>query len=193
MYNVFKRPMFKRGGTAQGLGIMSTVEPKPVPRIMASMGFPTFGLSQGVDPASVERFKQAEADRKARIGQSFDFRGPALTDPDYQSKIQQFGTYNKYLEDAEKQKQIAIDNQQAEEEAAQIGLQQEYARKAKEEADKIAREKEITAAKISKGFGDNNKTKEMTKEEEIDSEAKYLKNLLEDKNMTKGESSFNTG
>jgi hypothetical protein len=27
----------------------------------------------------------------------------------------------------------------------------------------------------------------MTKEEEIDSEAKYLKNLLEDKNMTKGE------
>jgi hypothetical protein len=35
MYNVFKRPMFKRGGTAQGSGIMSTVEPKPVPRIMA--------------------------------------------------------------------------------------------------------------------------------------------------------------
>jgi hypothetical protein len=33
----------------------------------------------------------------------------------------------------------------------------------------------------------------MTKEEEIDSEARYLKNLLEDKNMTRGESSFNTG
>jgi hypothetical protein len=32
----------------------------------------------------------------------------------------------------------------------------------------------------------------MTKEEEIDSEARYLKNLLEDKNMTKGEDSFNT-
>jgi hypothetical protein len=187
MYNVFKRPMFKRGGTAQGSGIMSTVEPKPVPRIMASMGFPTFGLSQGVDPASVERFKQAEAERKARIGQSFDFRGPALTDPDYQSKIQQFGTYNNYLKDVEKQKQIAIDAQQAEEEAAQIDLQQEYARKAKEEADRIAREKEIKAAKISKGFGDIDKTKEMTKEEEIDNEAKYLKNLLEDKNMTKGE------
>jgi hypothetical protein len=108
MYNVFKRPMFKRGGTAQGSGIMSTVEPKPVPRIMASMGFPTFGLSQGVDPASVERFKQAEADRKARIGQSFDFRGPALTDPDYQSKIQQFGTYNRYLDDARKKEQAEI-------------------------------------------------------------------------------------
>jgi hypothetical protein len=28
MYNIFKRPMFKRGGTAQGSGIMSTVEPR---------------------------------------------------------------------------------------------------------------------------------------------------------------------
>jgi hypothetical protein len=46
VYNVFKRPMFKRGGTAQGSGIMSTVEPKPVPRVMARMGFPTMGLSQ---------------------------------------------------------------------------------------------------------------------------------------------------
>jgi hypothetical protein len=46
MYNVFKRPMFKRGGTAQGSGIMSTVEPKQEPRIMARMGFPTMGLSQ---------------------------------------------------------------------------------------------------------------------------------------------------
>ena len=38
--------MFKRGGTAQGSGIMSTVEPKQEPRIMARMGFPTLGLSQ---------------------------------------------------------------------------------------------------------------------------------------------------
>jgi D-alanyl-D-alanine dipeptidase len=105
------------------------------------MGFPTFGLSQEVDPASLEHFKQAEAERKARIGQSFDFRGPALTDPDYGSKIQQFGTYNRYLEDAEKQRQMAISTQQAEEEAAQIGLQQEYARKAKEEADRDSKRK----------------------------------------------------
>jgi hypothetical protein len=187
VYNVFKRPMFKRGGTAQGSGIMSTVEPKPEPRIMASMGFPTFGLSQGVDPASVERFKQAEAERKARIGQSFDFRGPALTDPDYNSKVQQFGSYNKYLDDARKKEQAEISSLKNELTSITEQNTQEYARKAKEEADKIAREKEITAAKISKGFGDNNKTKEMTKEEEIDSEAKYLKNLLEDKNMTKGE------
>jgi hypothetical protein len=187
MYNVFKRPMFKRGGTAQGSGIMSTVEPKPVPRVHAALGFPTFGLSQEVDPASLERFKQAEAERKARIGQSFDFRGPALTDPDYGSKIQQFGTYNRYLDDARKKEQAEISSLKNELTSITEQNTQEYARKAKEEADKIAREKEINAAKISKGFGDTNKTKEMTKEEEIDSEAKYLKNLLEDKNMTKGE------
>jgi hypothetical protein len=53
VYNVFKRPMFKRGGTAQGSGIMSTVEPKPEPRIMARMGFPTLGLSQAqINPAT---------------------------------------------------------------------------------------------------------------------------------------------
>jgi hypothetical protein len=187
MYNVFKRPMFKRGSAAQGSGIMSYVEPRQEPRIMASMGFPTFGLSQGVDPASVERFKQAEAERKARIGQSFDFRGPALTDPDYNSKVQQFGSYNKYLDDARKKEQAEISSLKNELTSITEQNTQEYARKAKEEADKIAREKEITAAKISKGFGDTDKTKEMTKEEEIDSEAKYLKNLLEDKNMTKGE------
>lgn len=46
-YNVFKRPMFKRGGTpAQGAGIMSHVEPKPAPRIRAANGFPTFGITQ---------------------------------------------------------------------------------------------------------------------------------------------------
>jgi hypothetical protein len=28
MYNVFKRPMFKRGGSTQGTGIMSHVEPR---------------------------------------------------------------------------------------------------------------------------------------------------------------------
>jgi hypothetical protein len=187
MYNVFKRPMFKRGGTAQGSGIMSTVEPKPVPRVHAALGFPTFGLSQEVDPASLERFKQAEAERKARIGQSFDFRGPALTDPDYGSKIQQFGTYNRYLDDARKKEQAEISSLKNELTSITEQNTQEYARKAKEEADKIAREKEINAAKISKGFGDTNKTKEMTKEEEIDSEARYLKNLLEDKNMTRGE------
>src|SRR5210317_1501133 len=41
-YNVFKRPMFKRGGSTTGTGIMSHVEP----RVNAAMGFPNFGISQ---------------------------------------------------------------------------------------------------------------------------------------------------
>jgi hypothetical protein len=32
-YNVFKRPMFKRGGSTTGTGIMSHVEPKEVGRV----------------------------------------------------------------------------------------------------------------------------------------------------------------
>ena len=62
-YNVFKRPMFKRGGTpAQGTGIMSHVEARPVARVQAAMGFPTFGLSrsQEIDQGSLDRFRQAE-------------------------------------------------------------------------------------------------------------------------------------
>ena len=48
MYNrVLKRPMFRKGGsTAQGSGILSYVEPRQEPRVMARMGFPTMGLSQ---------------------------------------------------------------------------------------------------------------------------------------------------
>ena len=46
MYNVFKRPMFKRGGSTQGTGIMSHVERRPnysmggvTPRVNARFGF----------------------------------------------------------------------------------------------------------------------------------------------------------
>jgi hypothetical protein len=188
VYNVFKRPMFKRGGTAQGSGIMSHVEARPVARVKAAVGFPTFGLSQEIDQASLDRFRQAEAERKARIGQPFDIRGPKLTDPNYGSRIQQFGTYNRYLDDAEKQRQMATSNQQEEEGIMQIAMQQEYARKAQEEADRLASEKAAGAKEILKKINEvPGKTEGMTKEEEINSEAKYLKTLLEDKDMTKGE------
>ena len=50
MYNVFKRPMFKRGGSTQGTGIMSHVERRPnysigggvTPRVNARFGFGNF-------------------------------------------------------------------------------------------------------------------------------------------------------
>jgi hypothetical protein len=48
MYNrVLKRPMFRKGGSAaQGSGIMSYVEPRQEPRVQAANGFPNFGVSQ---------------------------------------------------------------------------------------------------------------------------------------------------
>ena len=50
MYNVFKRPMFKRGGSPTGTGIMSHVERRPnysiggevTPRVNARFGFGNF-------------------------------------------------------------------------------------------------------------------------------------------------------
>jgi hypothetical protein len=120
MYNVFKRPMFKRGGTpAQGTGIMSHVE------------------------------------------------------------------YNKYLDDARKKEQAEISSLKNELTSITEQNTQEYARKAKEEADRLAREAEAERkVKIKEG---PSKTPGMTKEEEIKSEAGFLKNLLEDKDMNKGE------
>lgn len=46
-YNVFKRPMFKRGGSTNGTGIMSHVEPKRVERVKAKTGFPFGNYSVG--------------------------------------------------------------------------------------------------------------------------------------------------
>jgi hypothetical protein len=187
-YNVFKRPMFKRGGTpAQGTGIMSHVEARPVARVQAGMGFPTFGLSrsQEIDQGSLDRFRQAEVERKAKNQLDFDLRGPKLTDPDYNSKVQQFGSYNKYLDDARKKEQAEISSLKNELTSITEQNTQEYARKAKEEADRLAMEAEAERkVKMKEG---PSKTPGMTKEEEIKSEAGFLKNLLEDKDMNKGE------
>jgi hypothetical protein len=47
-YNVFKRPMFKRGGSTKGTGIMSHVEPRGVERVKAKTGFPFGNYSVGL-------------------------------------------------------------------------------------------------------------------------------------------------
>jgi hypothetical protein len=62
-YNVFKRPMFKRGGSTTGTGIMSHVEP----RVNAAMGFPNFGVTQMPPQSQLDAFRQAEAARQNRL------------------------------------------------------------------------------------------------------------------------------
>jgi len=90
-YNVFKRPMFKRGGSTTGTGIMSHVEP----RVNAAMGFPTFGLSRQPDQSEIDAFKAAEAKRIQDIrSQPNFFLGPRFTDPNYQSPFKNFFSTN---------------------------------------------------------------------------------------------------
>jgi hypothetical protein len=90
-YNVFKRPMFKRGGSTTGTGIMSHVEP----RVKAATGFPNFGLPRQPDQSEIDAFKQAEAQRIQSIrNQPSFFLGPRFTDPNYQSPFKDFFSTN---------------------------------------------------------------------------------------------------
>lgn len=68
-YNIFKRPMFKRGGSAKGQGIMSHVEP----RVNAAFGY--FGAGQQIDPQQLANFRRAEAERLNRIAAGGMFQG----------------------------------------------------------------------------------------------------------------------
>ena len=63
-YNVFKRPMFKRGGSTTGTGIMSHVEPKRVERVKASGGY--FPMPTKGTPLDVSKLSQAERGDIAR-------------------------------------------------------------------------------------------------------------------------------
>ena len=89
MYNVFKRPMFKRGGSTQGTGIMSHVEP----RVRAANGFPNFQASP-MNPSQVDAFRQLEADRLAKIkaNRFSGILGPRFTDPSFTSPFSDFFT-----------------------------------------------------------------------------------------------------
>lgn len=92
-YNIFKRPMFKRGGATTGTGIMSHVEP----RVKAANGFMgmNFGISQSPSQAQLDAFRQAEANRLQRRGSAgFNILGPRFTDPNYQSPFSEFFSTN---------------------------------------------------------------------------------------------------
>ena len=79
-YNVFKRPMFKRGGSTTGTGIMSHVEPR-VNRAFGSP-FPNFGVTQMPPQSQIDAFKQAEINRQNRLSKGFNLLGPAFTMPE---------------------------------------------------------------------------------------------------------------
>ena len=95
-YNVFKRPMFKRGGSTTGTGIMSHVEP----RINAAMGFPNFGVTQMPPQSQLDAFRQAEIARQNRLSKDFNILGPAFTMPkDFPGTV---NDYRNFLREQEK-------------------------------------------------------------------------------------------
>ena len=81
--------MFKRGGSTQGTGIMSHVEP----RVRAANGFPNFQASP-MNPSQVDAFRQLEADRLAKIkaNRFSGILGPRFTDPSFTSPFSDFFT-----------------------------------------------------------------------------------------------------
>jgi hypothetical protein len=95
-YNVFKRPMFKRGGSTTGTGIMSHVEP----RVNAAMGFPNFGVTQMPPQSQLDAFRQAEVARQNRLSKDFNILGPAFTMPkDFPGTV---NDYRNFLREQEK-------------------------------------------------------------------------------------------
>lgn len=95
-YNVFKRPMFKRGGSTTGTGIMSHVEP----RVKAAFGFPNFGVTQMPPQSQLEAFRKAEEERQLRRQEPSIFAGPAFSMPeDYPGTV---NDYRQFLRQQEK-------------------------------------------------------------------------------------------
>ena len=67
MYNVFKRPMFRKGGSTQGQGIMSHVEP----RVQAQSGYfgqtPIYPIPLNQIKTNIGKFIGEEQFKKSRI------------------------------------------------------------------------------------------------------------------------------
>jgi hypothetical protein len=220
-YNVFKRPMFKRGGTpAQGTGIMSHVEP----RVNARLGYPDFSNAtqapaslrgdltnfQGSNltkaPSNLLQYQKLMGGLTPEVEQSFSAEGdrrgynsspsPSVSEEDiYKQNAERRLAFGKWMSEAR-----ARNAAEAEKRAS--GYEKRYSTSSQAETpltkETIFTDDPMTEAET--GIDDSqgaqtaapkkevpDKTPGMTKEEEIKSEAGFLKNLLEDKDMNKGE------
>lgn len=204
-YNVFKRPMFKRGGSTTGTGIMSHVEP----RVKAANGFPTFGLRQQPSQQEVDAFRQAEAQRIQNIRNQpsifSQILGPRFTDPNYQSPFQNFfstntgfGSLSLGIPDrgagitaniqpvtgtGSGDTGMPVDTGSFETEYENM----EANKAAIAAAEKAALEKEKGTGNIDTGAKDDSTYKISDIESEVTKESELLRRLLKDDNYSKGE------
>jgi hypothetical protein len=213
MYNVFKRPMFKRGGTpAQGTGIMSHVEP----RVNARLGYPDFsnatqapasmrgGLTnfQGSNvtkaPSNLLQYQKLmggltpEVEQAPFIeGEEIDSTSPLMSG--YKTweevpKVIKNLPFTKDLFEARQQ-----DRKQAEAEASARPARDfvDYLNTETPEKEETALEKgKRLAAEKAAAEKPTGVKKALSKEEEIKSEASFIKNLLKDEQFSRGETAL---
>ena len=175
-YNVFKRPMFKRGGSTTGTGIMSHVEP----RVNAAMGFPTFGVTQMPPQSQLDAFRQAEIDRQNRLSKGFNILGPAFTMPEDYS-----GTVNDYRDMLrEKEELLKAGGVKG---SGGISSLDEIARINIEEKAKAQAEKNALLNDKPNGDKDEPAYEGTDIKSEVKEESKMLRELLKDEDYSKGE------
>jgi len=175
-YNVFKRPMFKRGGSTTGTGIMSHVEP----RVNAAMGFPNFGVTQMPPQSQLDAFRQAEIDRQNRLSKGFNILGPAFTMPEDYS-----GTVNDYRDMLrEKEELLKAGGVKG---SGGISSLDEIARINIEEKAKAQAEKNALLNDKPNGDKDEPAYEGTDIKSEVKKESEMLRKLLKDENYSKGE------
>ena len=175
-YNVFKRPMFKRGGSTTGTGIMSHVEP----RVNAAMGFPNFGVTQMPPQSQLDAFRQAEIDRQNRLSKGFNILGPAFTMPEDYS-----GTVNDYRDMLrEKEELLKAGGVKG---SGGISSLDEIARINIEEKAKAQAEKNALLNDKPNGDKDEPAYEGTDIKSEVKEESKMLRELLKDEDYSKGE------
>jgi len=183
-YNVFKRPMFKRGGSTTGTGIMSHVEPR-VNRAFGSP-FPNFGVTQMPPQSQIDTFKQAEINRQNRLNKGFNILGPAFTMPeDYPGTV---SDYRNFLREQEKSMMtdkditggiVQLQPGQSAFDAVFAPVDEEMA-KQKAEKQKLL-EDEPDPGKDEPAY------KGTDIKSEVEKEAAFLKDLLKNEDYSKGE------
>jgi len=175
-YNVFKRPMFKRGGSTTGTGIMSHVEP----RVNAAMGFPNFGVTQMPPQSQLDVFRQAEIDRQNRLSKGFNILGPAFTMPEDYS-----GTVNDYRDMLREQEELLkVGGVKG---SGGISSLDEIARINIEEKAKAQAEKNALLNDKPNGDKDEPAYEGTDIKSEVKKESEMLRKLLKDENYSKGE------
>jgi len=183
-YNVFKRPMFKRGGSTTGTGIMSHVEP----RVNAGMGFPNFGVTQMPPQSQLDAFRQAEIERQNRLSKDFNILGPAFTMPEDFP-----GTVNDYRNFLREQKKSMMTDKDisggiAQLQSGQTAFDAVFApvdlemTKQKAEKQKLLEKKEVV--KDEPAYEGTDIKSEVRKESEM------LRELLKDDKYSKGEAAL---